>query len=222
MLPAPSVARTEKVCAPSARELCDLGEAHEAQLPLSSLHSNVEPLSFAEKPKLALVEVVVPEGPESIAVSGAVVSAGGGGGSSVGGSSVGGGGGVSVGGVSSVGGGGVGGRGLGKLVGSRGFVPARTSTPSEYQSPSESNLRGLVFVRFTSLHVRRPSRSGSERRRFCVVRRSTTCAFFKPHCLAMSLLLPLPSAATEVGMSTAAALMRAAKRHAESRACDWD
>jgi hypothetical protein len=45
----------------------------------SSLHWKVEPFSVAEKPKLAAIEVVVPEGPETIMVLGAVVSAGGGG-----------------------------------------------------------------------------------------------------------------------------------------------
>jgi hypothetical protein len=41
------------------------------------LHWKVEPLSVAEKAKLAEVDVVAPEGPELIEVSGAVVSAGG-------------------------------------------------------------------------------------------------------------------------------------------------
>jgi hypothetical protein len=54
-----------------------LGEVQLAQEPESSLHWKVEPLSVAEKPKLAAVDVVVPDGPELIVVSGAVVSAGG-------------------------------------------------------------------------------------------------------------------------------------------------
>jgi hypothetical protein len=54
-----------------------LGEVQATQAPESSLHWKLEPLSVAEKPKLALVEAVVPEGPELIDVSGAVVSAGG-------------------------------------------------------------------------------------------------------------------------------------------------
>jgi hypothetical protein len=41
------------------------------------LHWKVEPLSVAEKDRLAEVDVVVSEGPELIEVSGAVVSAGG-------------------------------------------------------------------------------------------------------------------------------------------------
>ena len=44
------------------------------KLPESSLHSNVEPDSLEENVKVALVELVVPEGPESIVVWGAVVS----------------------------------------------------------------------------------------------------------------------------------------------------
>jgi hypothetical protein len=50
------------------------------QDPESREHWKVEPLSLELKPRLALVKVVVPEGPELIVVSGAVVSAGGGGG----------------------------------------------------------------------------------------------------------------------------------------------
>ena len=39
------------------------------------MHSKVEPDSLEENVKVALVELVVPEGPESIVVSGGVVSA---------------------------------------------------------------------------------------------------------------------------------------------------
>ena len=42
----------------------------------SSEHWKVEPVSFAANAKLAEDEVTVPEGPESIVVSGGVVSAG--------------------------------------------------------------------------------------------------------------------------------------------------
>jgi hypothetical protein len=49
-----------------------------AQDPESSEHWKVEPLSLELKSRLALVEAVVPAGPELIVVSGAVVSAGGG------------------------------------------------------------------------------------------------------------------------------------------------
>ena len=41
------------------------------------MHSKLEPGSVEEKEKLALVEVVVPDGPEPIVVSGGVVSGGG-------------------------------------------------------------------------------------------------------------------------------------------------
>ena len=47
------------------------------QEPESSEHWKLEPLSVAEKARLAVVAVVVPEGPELIVVSGGVVSAGG-------------------------------------------------------------------------------------------------------------------------------------------------
>ena len=43
--------------------------------PESGLHWKVEPLSLELKLRLAVVEVVVPEGPELIVVSGAAVSA---------------------------------------------------------------------------------------------------------------------------------------------------
>jgi hypothetical protein len=54
-----------------------LGEVQAAQGPESSEHWYVEPLSLELKAKSAPVEVVVPEGPEPIVVSGGVVSAGG-------------------------------------------------------------------------------------------------------------------------------------------------
>src|SRR3954452_7679279 len=76
-LPAASLARTEKVCALTVSPERDLGEVHPAQLPVSSLHSKVEPDSVAVKEKLAVVAVVVPLGPLEIVVSGGVVSGGG-------------------------------------------------------------------------------------------------------------------------------------------------
>jgi hypothetical protein len=45
-------------------------------VPESSEHSKLEPLSFDENSKLALVEMVVARGPESTEVCGAVVSGG--------------------------------------------------------------------------------------------------------------------------------------------------
>jgi hypothetical protein len=83
VLPALSVALTWKVWEPLDKPLYALGEVQEGSQGLPSrLHSNVEPLSEEEKPKLADVEpVVLPsDGPELIVVSGGVVSAGGGGG----------------------------------------------------------------------------------------------------------------------------------------------
>jgi hypothetical protein len=150
VLPEPSVARTEKVCEPTARELSALGEEQEAQEFESSLHWKLEPPSEAEKAKLALVDAVVPEGPETIVVWGAVVSAGGVG--------------TGTGFVGRVGvlAGGVGvGERIGWLAGLRGSVPARTSAPSPNPSPSVSNLYGFVLVRCCSVQVVSPSRSPS-------------------------------------------------------------
>jgi hypothetical protein len=76
-LPAASVALTEKAWEPVASELYVFAEVQLPQDPESSLHWKVELLSVAEKEKLAVVAVVVAAGLELIAVSGAVVSAGG-------------------------------------------------------------------------------------------------------------------------------------------------
>ena len=73
VFPAASVARTWKVCSPSASALRTCGLVHEANVPSSSLHSNVA-VSFAEKAKVASVARVDTLGPESIVVSGAAVS----------------------------------------------------------------------------------------------------------------------------------------------------
>jgi hypothetical protein len=54
-----------------------VAEVQLSHAPESSLHWKLEPLSVAVNAKLALVEVVVPDGPELIAVSGALVTAGG-------------------------------------------------------------------------------------------------------------------------------------------------
>ena len=79
VLPAASVARTAKAWSPTATSEYALGLVHATQAPPSRRHSNVEPDSVEEKPKLAAVSVVGDDGAEEIAVSGAVVSAGGGG-----------------------------------------------------------------------------------------------------------------------------------------------
>ena len=73
-LPAASMARTSKVCAPSASPLYALGLEHEAQDPASRRHWRLEPASEELKEKLALLELIVPDGPAVIVVSGAVVS----------------------------------------------------------------------------------------------------------------------------------------------------
>lgn len=74
VLPAASIARAARVCAPSASPVSSLGDRHAAQAPASSLHSNVDAASEEENAKLDDAEAVVPEGPERIVVSGAAVS----------------------------------------------------------------------------------------------------------------------------------------------------
>jgi hypothetical protein len=68
------VARTSKVCAPEPRFEYDSGELHEAQVPVSILHSNVDPTLLDEKVNEGLAFDVGPMGPESICVSGGPVS----------------------------------------------------------------------------------------------------------------------------------------------------
>ena len=51
-----------------------MGEVQLPKAPASREHSKVEPVSLEEKVKLAEELVNVPEGPESIAVSGGLVS----------------------------------------------------------------------------------------------------------------------------------------------------
>jgi hypothetical protein len=57
-----------------ASVLYALGEVQVLQAEESSEHWNVDPASLEEKPKLAEVELVVPDGPEVIVVAGGVVS----------------------------------------------------------------------------------------------------------------------------------------------------
>ena len=79
MLRAASVALTEKVCDPLASPVYFLGVEQAMKAALSSLHWKVELASEEEKANVALFCFMVPEGPESIVVSGGVVSCGGGG-----------------------------------------------------------------------------------------------------------------------------------------------
>ena len=72
--PAGSVARTSKVWAPSVSDPVVSGVEHEPQAPPSTRHSKVEPAWSAEKPNVGVASLVGPEGPLSIAVSGAAVS----------------------------------------------------------------------------------------------------------------------------------------------------
>ncbi len=70
-----SLARTEKLCSPSASgPAYSFGEVQGSYGPESSLHSNVEPGSEAAKAKLALVAFVGSAGPDPIVVAGAAVS----------------------------------------------------------------------------------------------------------------------------------------------------
>ena len=78
-LPAASVARTEKVYAPSASGPYARGDAQLAYVPVvapgpSSLHSNVDPAFVEENVNDGDAPLVTPLGPELIDVSGAAVS----------------------------------------------------------------------------------------------------------------------------------------------------
>ena len=77
VFPAASVARTSKVCAPSASTADVNGVAHEANTPESTRHSNVEPDSVAVNENVGVLSLVAPDGPAVIVVSGGVVSTGG-------------------------------------------------------------------------------------------------------------------------------------------------
>jgi hypothetical protein len=72
-LAAASIARTWNVCEPSARDEYDCGDEHAAQVAPSSEHSKVA-VSVAVNERLAEWDVVVPDGPSVIVVSGGVVS----------------------------------------------------------------------------------------------------------------------------------------------------
>src|SRR5215217_3223526 len=74
VLPAASVARTSKVCEPSARPLYDFGEEQVVQEPPSIRHANVDPLSLELKEKLAAPALVGSAGCAVIVVFGAAVS----------------------------------------------------------------------------------------------------------------------------------------------------
>jgi hypothetical protein len=74
VFPAASVARTSKVCGPSARAFSVRGDVQLAQAPPSTRHSNVAPGSSAEKVKAGAPALVRPLGPLSIVVCGAAVS----------------------------------------------------------------------------------------------------------------------------------------------------
>jgi hypothetical protein len=76
VLPAASIARTLKLCAPTAKLLWVNPGVHAAKGPPSREHSKVEPDSLAENVNVALVLVVEAAGPESIVVSGGVESEG--------------------------------------------------------------------------------------------------------------------------------------------------
>ena len=62
------------MCDPVARLEYVLPLVQLSHEPPSSLHSKIVPASVAENPNVAAVELVSPDGPESIAVSGGWVS----------------------------------------------------------------------------------------------------------------------------------------------------
>ena len=72
--PAASVARTSKVCAPSASDAVVSGVEHEPHAPPSTRHSKLEPGWSAENANVGVASFVGPDGPLSIVVSGAAVS----------------------------------------------------------------------------------------------------------------------------------------------------
>ena len=73
-LPAGSVARTPKLCVPSARPSYSAGELQVANGAASSEHSKLAPGSSAEKAKAAEALRVSASGPESMLVCGGLVS----------------------------------------------------------------------------------------------------------------------------------------------------
>src|SRR5688572_12358976 len=76
VLPAASVARTQKCCSPAASGNVE-PETHGDQVaPSSNEHSNVAAGSSLENVKVASVSTVIGSGPESTVVSGSVVSTG--------------------------------------------------------------------------------------------------------------------------------------------------
>jgi hypothetical protein len=74
VLPAASVARTAKVWVPSGRAVYCCGLVQAVKAASSRAHSKLEPASLELKLKLALVLLLSSGGPESMLVSGAVVS----------------------------------------------------------------------------------------------------------------------------------------------------
>ena len=73
-LPAPSLARTEKVCWPASSDGVVNGDEQGTNGPPSMLHSKLEPGSFALNWKLGVSSSVGPDGPAVIAAAGGVVS----------------------------------------------------------------------------------------------------------------------------------------------------
>src|SRR4051812_12752535 len=71
--PTASVARTSKVCGPSASELVVNGDEHGANDPVSTLQAKVAPGSSAVKVNVGVASSIAPDGPSTV-VSGATVS----------------------------------------------------------------------------------------------------------------------------------------------------
>src|SRR5687768_13092674 len=70
VLPSASLARTAKVCAPTARPVYWTGVSHSANAAPSSEHSNVESTSLAAKVNVTLVADVGSSGADEMDVSG--------------------------------------------------------------------------------------------------------------------------------------------------------
>ena len=71
-LPAWSMARTSKPCAPSDSVSVVRGDVQAANGAVSTRHSKLAPASFAEKANVGVESFVVPVGPDSIDVCGGV------------------------------------------------------------------------------------------------------------------------------------------------------
>jgi len=74
MFPAASIPRTRNVCEPTGKPEYVFGELQVAKAAASNEHANVAPASGDENERVASAAVVEAAGPDSIVVSGGVLS----------------------------------------------------------------------------------------------------------------------------------------------------